>query len=217
MSRPASKDRGERGMTLVELLVAMTLLALISVALFGGLRFGTRAWEVGAQRSEIFAQVESAQSLLRRQLSRAVALPIPGPKKKWTFEGTEERLDFTAPAPSQFGVGGIYRFELFAEPGPEGEHQQVILRWKIYRSEQTGPLDGEDSETRALLEGIEDLRFSYFGLLERQEEAEWNDHWTETDGLPELILVDVIFPRDDDRRWPELLIAPRAALGAIAP
>ena len=38
--------RDHNGFTLVELLVATTLLALLSVVLFGGLRFGARAWEV---------------------------------------------------------------------------------------------------------------------------------------------------------------------------
>ena len=40
------RHRSEAGFTLIELLVALTLLGLISVVLFGGLRFGTRAWEV---------------------------------------------------------------------------------------------------------------------------------------------------------------------------
>ena len=38
------------GFTLVELLVAITLLALVSAALFGGLRFGARAWESATSR-----------------------------------------------------------------------------------------------------------------------------------------------------------------------
>ncbi len=35
------------GFTLVELLIAMTLVAMLSVLLFGGLRFGTRAADRG--------------------------------------------------------------------------------------------------------------------------------------------------------------------------
>ncbi|MDH3594369.1 MAG: prepilin-type N-terminal cleavage/methylation domain-containing protein, partial [Rhodospirillales bacterium] len=74
-TRPGRPRSG--GFTLVELLVALTLLGLIFVALFGGLRFGTRTWETGNQRSEAFAEVEVMQSLLRRQLAQAVTLRTP--------------------------------------------------------------------------------------------------------------------------------------------
>lgn len=88
------------GFTLVELPVAMTLLGLIFVALFGGLRFGTRTWEVGNERSEAFAEVEVVQSLLRRQLAQAVMLRVPKGHEP-VFLGEEDRLGFAAPGPKR--------------------------------------------------------------------------------------------------------------------
>ena len=38
--------RDAAGFTLIELLVTLTLVGLISLVLFGGLRFGTRAWDL---------------------------------------------------------------------------------------------------------------------------------------------------------------------------
>ncbi len=43
--RDTEGGRRQAGFTLVELLVAMTLLAFLSITLFGGLRFGARSWE----------------------------------------------------------------------------------------------------------------------------------------------------------------------------
>ncbi len=74
----ASEDRARAraaGFTLIELLVALTLVGLISVALFGGLRFGARVWEEGALHSARLAEIETVQSLLRRQLAQA-HLPV---------------------------------------------------------------------------------------------------------------------------------------------
>ena len=48
MTAPAA--RGAPGFTLVELLVGLSLLGLISLLLFGGLRFGLRTWEAGGTR-----------------------------------------------------------------------------------------------------------------------------------------------------------------------
>src|SRR5579864_2460479 len=65
---------GDAGFTLLELLISLTLLAVLSAILFGGLRFGTRAWE----RSEVMAsetdEIAIAQNFLRRQLSDAYPL-----------------------------------------------------------------------------------------------------------------------------------------------
>ena len=45
MRRVMRSSRREEGFTLIELLVSMTLLGFVFVILFGGLRFGSRAWE----------------------------------------------------------------------------------------------------------------------------------------------------------------------------
>jgi prepilin-type N-terminal cleavage/methylation domain-containing protein len=43
---PVSSLAADAGLTLLELLVAITLLGLLMAALFGGLRLGARAWEL---------------------------------------------------------------------------------------------------------------------------------------------------------------------------
>ena len=64
-----SRDTTDTGFTLVELLVATSVLALLSVVLFGGMRFGARAWEAGEASIERTGEVEAAQDLLRRTFS----------------------------------------------------------------------------------------------------------------------------------------------------
>ena len=107
-----ARRRSEAGFTLIELLVALTLLGLISVVLFGGLRFGTRAWEAGNLRAEQLAQVQAVQALLRRRIAQA--LP-PGPEaagdagdeaRRRVFSGESDALQFLAAVPSRAGVGG---------------------------------------------------------------------------------------------------------------
>ena len=206
--------RRSGGFTLVELLVAMTLLGLIFVALFGGLRFGTRTWEVGNERSEAFAEVEVMQSLLRRQLAQAVMLRTPKGDQS-VFLGEGDRLGFAAPGPSQTGVGGLYLFEIFTEPSDE--NLRLVLRWQIHRPDLEFPLDGEEGESRVLLENVEGLRFSYFGDTEKRKDVQWNDSWSDLDILPKLVSVEVALPSGDGRYWPNLIVAPRSTSSANLP
>lgn len=199
----------EAGFTLVELLVVITLVGLISVALFGGLRFGIRVWEVGAYRSERLAEIEIAQSLFRRLLRRAIL--TANAKGDITFEGDEEGLQFTAPAPAQFGLGGIYLFEIVTERAEKGD--DLVLRWQLFRADDEDEPFGEDSESRVLIEGIEGLTIGYFGVLDslgRPEEPDWESNWKDADILPQMVSFTIAFDREDDRVWPELNIAPRS-------
>ena len=204
------------GFTLVELLVAMTLIGLIFIALFGGLRFGARTWEVGNARSEISTQIEVTQSLLRRQLAQAFVLPGPD-RDDFTFEGETERLRFTAPGPSQVGLGGIYLFELFTDRSEQG--QRLVLKWRLYRPDldPDSPVEDEERKTRVLLDGVAALRLAYFGDPEEDENPQWRETWSGYDLMPELISIRLDLPQDDIRRWPDLFVAPKARSSVALP
>jgi len=204
------------GFTLVELLVAMTLIGLIFIALFGGLRFGARTWEVGNARSEALTQIEVTQSLLRRQLAQAFVLP-GSDRDDFTFEGETERLRFTAPGPSQVGLGGIYLFELFTDRSEQG--QRLVLKWRLHRPEldPDSPVEDEERKTRVLLDGVAALRLEYFGDPEEDEDPQWRETWSGYDLMPELISIRLDLPQDDTRRWPDLIVAPKARSSAALP
>ena len=65
------KERRDAGFTLIELLISLTLLGLLLVLLFGGLRFGIRAWEHGTTTVEAIDTVRAVQDLLRSKIERA--------------------------------------------------------------------------------------------------------------------------------------------------
>ncbi len=221
----------EAGFTLIELLVALTLLGLISVVLFGGLRFGTRAWEVGNLRAEQLAQVQAVQALLRRRIAQA--LP-PGPEatgvagdeaRRAVFSGESDALYFLAAVPSRAGVGGIYAFELAViddgAGGRAGVRAGVRLEftWRLYRADDEVER-GDTPETglggrRVLIEGLAGARFSYFGAPGPGQPADWRDRWEAEAGLPGLIAIEAEFPEGDGRAWPALRVAPK--LGVAGP
>ena len=199
------------GFTLVELLVTIALIGLITVALFGGLRFGARAWETGVVRGERASEVEVAHGLLRRQLQQMrfqTASPDPNASP---FAGQGESLSFLAPSPSQFALGGVYGFALNLERAEQGF--DLVLTWRLHRPDQPLLSDDDEAERRTLIEAVSGLELAYYGARDTNRLADWHDTWEDLPLPPTLISIKVAFAEDDERTWPDLIVAPRSAAG----
>ncbi len=199
-----TRCKDSAGFTLVELLVATTLLALLSVVLFGGLRFGARAWESGGDSIERTGEIEAVQELLRRTLAEAVA-PVPTDESSQAvFAGASDRIGFYAPMPQHAGLGGLGRYALLLDGTG-----QLLIEWEPRRPEQKldAPVAGEPA---TILRNLQGLRVSYYGSGGPGEPPAWHAEWDSL-GLPLLIRIEVAFAKADRRRWPELIVAPRLA------
>lgn len=203
--------RREGGFTLVELLVGLTLFSLISVLLFGGFRFGLRAWESGSDRIDRTSRVELVQSLLRRELSQAMLpkLVVPAQDRDAVsaFAGTRDTMSFVAPLPTHSGTGGLYVLSLSKRQA--GRHTDLSLGWRLFRPDEMGAGAFKADDESTLIDDIGGLQFAYYGTLDRDGTAGWLDRWIGMRGLPQLIRVRVSFPPGDPRQWADLVIAPR--------
>lgn len=209
MTSMAPGGRGrEAGFTLMELLVAMALLGLLSLALFSGIRLGARSWDTGTRRMEQLNDVEVAQSLLRRQLGTARGLTLfdADDRNGSSFVGAPDSLFFAAPLPAHRGIGGPYGFALRIVRRPGG--RDLVLAWRLHRPEQEPSVTGEFEEETVLLSDVADVAFEYYGAPERNREPDWFERWNGADGMPLLVRVEVEFPAGDGRSWPMLTVAP---------
>lgn len=198
--------QASQGFTLVEVLVALALLGLMSVFLFGSFRFGARAWEAGSGQIEGLAEVEVVQNLLRNEISQATPLfiEVPASEPEAALAGSSSELRFAAPLPAHRGVGGYYIFWLSSsDPSERGD---LTLRWRIYRPDMSIAQETSD-ETAILLHRVADLSFEYYGRLRDQTESDWHDSWNGQDGLPRLVRLRVEFLDGNRRRWPEFVVA----------
>jgi general secretion pathway protein J len=204
----ATAGSAEAGFTLVELLVALALFGLLSLALFGSIRVGMTAWMHGTTRADQVDQSLHAQTLLRQLIEDSYPLFIPEQPVGGHvyFGGTSHSLDFLASTPMALGTGGRSRFNLTVEP--HGDLADLVLSSNL---ELAWPESASQPATKALLRGVERAEFSYFGTARSDRVAAWHADWSGQTALPQLMRIQVRFPANDPRVWPELLIAPRIA------
>ena len=195
------------GFTLLELLIAITLLVFILALLFGGMRLGARSWDAGETRSGHATHLALVQGFLRRELSQTY--PYRWKKKidtELAFAGEPDRLRFVAPIAARLGPGGL--FLLSIELVADNEGNQLLLK-RVIPEADSGDfslLDDANVEKDVLAEQVESLSFAYFGAETKESEPRWMDKWDHPKLLPYLIRIRVKF--SNGREWPDLVVPP---------
>ena len=198
--RSASRRRtGQAGFTLVEVLVALGLLALLGVMLSDGLRFGVRVWERTREASSALGDVSATQNFLRRRLE--------GPTRAEGFGGEADLLSVQALWMADLGSGTFHVFELGLVRDDGVAPGALVLSWRP--AEEGAPPDPALVGSRVLLDGVDALDIRYFGALpdDPLPEPRWREAWPLDAGRPALVLIDLRFA-DPRRRWPPFVAAP---------
>jgi len=199
-------QRKAGGFTLLELLIAMTLLGFILALLFGGMRLASRSWDAGELRSGYSMHLSLLQGFLRRELSQIS--PYRWKKKTDTemaFTGESGRLRFVAPIAARLEPGGLYMVSL--ELVKDGENSQLVMRRAIPYSDSGDFTALDNAEKVVLAEQVEALAFSYYGPESKDAEARWSDKWANPTLLPGLIRIRIKF--SNARSWPDLVVVPQ--------
>jgi general secretion pathway protein J len=209
MSARASRSAG---FTLVELLVALTLFALLSVALFGSLRFGLRATAAGTARLDWSAEIAAASGFLRNEIADAQPLQKTDADggKVMAFDGDGGSIEFVASPPSPLAEGGWHVLHLFLERGPKGGRLVVTARLVHSDDSDSGDTSVATVARSVLLDGVSAIDIAYFGAYAEGDQPEWHDRWEDEAQLPALVRLRLRFA--DGREAPALLIAVRAAV-----
>ena len=198
------------GFTLLELTIALLLLALMAAVLYGSLSLSAASWDRGEAKSQETGEMRLTQQFLREAL--AAQHPLRFHKvvdQPLYFVGTRESLAFAAVLPGRAG-GGMYYFRIGVTAA--GEKSQLTLSRLVpdYASTQLPDFGG--AQASILADGIAEVRFGFFGRDPDASDAvspTWRDRWDDPQRLPDLIRVDVKPARGAP--WPTLIVEPRLA------
>lgn len=201
--------RAQRGFTLLELLVAITLLGLLMTGVLGGLRLGARAWETGAVRLEDGARLLTVQQFLRSRLQGAVPLYTADRtgETRLAFTGEADQVTFVGTLPGPLAPG-LQRFTLGLREDDDGL-RHLAIAWRLMPAGDGDAGDGAGAAGRRdLFRSIESVSLAYFGSREGEQQPSWQDTWIEEGVLPTLIQLHLDLPEGDRRWFPDIVVRP---------
>lgn len=197
------------GFTLVELLLAITLMSILLGLTYSGLRAATRSSERGEKILADGGELRASHQFVRRQLNQMLPLPFEATgneaKDRIVFVGNATSIQYVAPMPGYLGSGGpqVQLVEL-TRAGDEGVLQFSHALLQGYEEAHLF-----DREPVILLEGVESGGFEFLGLQQDGETTGWTTSWDQPDKLPVAVRLNVVFGADKKMLWPELIASVR--------
>ena len=199
------------GFTLLELIIAISLVGLIMILSYSGMRVALRSWSQAEAVIVNEDEVRLVHGFLRRQLAQVQAGGDSTASSDGAFKGTARRVDFVAPMPGgRVGVSGYYRFTLEFVQADSGLNLQVAYSLDVPTTSSNGVADEDHS--RVLVQDIESGEFSYFGTTNAFDSASWHTLWQQDASLPQLVRVR-LNTRNQAIEWPDMVF-PIVARGA---
>ncbi len=173
------------GFTLIEVMVALTITALVVGMSYTGLTVGLDSWERGSRAIDDLESSALVERLLKRQLSVASPREFETAEQKFTlFRGSTNRIEFIADYSLLDGFSDFRKIDYFTEGG-------VFLYGESYMYDYV-PSRSEPAPTQTLAE-FEDISFRYL-KQDENDVFEWVDDWQAGMTLPAAVQVQI----DDD-------------------
>ncbi len=227
---------GRAGVTLIELLIAVSLLSLLSAGILMALHVGINAMEKADRRLIDNRRAAGAQRALEQQIAGLVPVAadcVPGPEQAPIrvpfFEGSPSTMRFVSSYSLEEASRGYPRIlEFQVIPGERGEGVRLVVNERLYTGPLStgalcvglgpGPVPGiviprfrpveTGPQSFVLADRLAYCRFSYLETPPPPDPDRWVPLW----GLPQLpsaVRIDMAPLRPDPARLqPASLVAP---------
>ena len=174
--------RRDRGFTLIEMLLALSIGAALLVVMFGGVRVGLAAWSRGEARAMALEHGRSLEQVLGRAVAGTYpyrAAPAEGAPVRILFDGQPDRFIFVTVSPSIPAPVPI----AFTAVSVSRDDQGLAVRQLPLPN-----LEPLDRITPVLVDStVIAVRFRYLG----EEPDAWKDQWdmSAEDTLPRAVEI----------------------------
>jgi len=188
------------GFTLIEVLVVLTIVALISAAILSGLRLLSDRKERIDARLAQSGEIMTAFDLLRREAAAAVRVAADSGRIPAVFTGTSDTLLLVVEEPPDPSGPGLATVSLTLEPA--GAETRLRFRRLPYPTGQ-GRAAAAEAEDLVVARLPGSASFDYAGRDTPDADMEWRPRWTSA-FPPALIRLRVSPPAGGD--WPDIVV-----------
>jgi general secretion pathway protein J len=190
-----SEAGNANGFTLLEVLIALTVLGFLFAGLAQGVHFGLLAWAT----EDHLTGGNDDFNVLDNTLRHLIEVADPGDDLDAApFTANRERLDCITLLPNadRETPGRRIRATLLVDA-----NHRLMLRWQpaARATRLRGPPQSTDTE---LLRGVSRIELAFW-----RPGGAWVSTWRSPD-LPALVRVSLHFLPGDQRRWPDIVAAP---------
>jgi prepilin-type N-terminal cleavage/methylation domain-containing protein len=180
------------GFTLIEVLLALTIFALMGTILYGAFSLGHGAVEKSQKSFETNQKLRAVDELLGSYIRSAFPYRSTPQTAPLLFTGESAELTFVSSFSLAMGGRGMAKVRLFWE----GDER----RGGTLRLEEETPVRVQDEEGNeghegvrngmVIREGVKEFRISY--LDPQSEEEQWEERWDagERNGLPRAVRLE---------------------------
>lgn len=176
----------EAGYTVIELLVATTLLAMFGIALAAVVRFGLSSEAMLSNRHGGAQNWMAARDFLESRIGSATAVPFAtsaGDVRRLPLQGIEDEMSFYAPAPDVDGGVGLAKYRIYVQRTANANN----LMCEVQAQRASGASDSVRSSV--LLTSAAAIKFSYFGATEASPSPSWRPDWRSIAFNPAIVNV----------------------------
>ena len=199
-----------KGFTLLELIIALTIVAVIVVIIFGALRIGIRAWEKGEKDVASRQRQRIVLDLVRRQLTSTSVSNVWGRDQQLaSLKGDGKSIAFVSRIPMTPGnsFGTVYvLYAVKQEKGGEKEHLVFFEKPVALPDKKTGAGNPDEGDFSELIAGMKSIVFEYLKDRPDEKTSLWQQSWDPAvdKGVPRAVRITL---RENDEKAPVYVIA----------
>jgi general secretion pathway protein J len=197
-----NSNKVAHGFTLIEVLIALTLLGIMVVLLFTSLKISADSWEKGESKIADVDEISVVYNFFQRHLTAAKPLwnDFNGETQILSFQGKPQSLQFASTFPASVGKSGPQLISLSLQ---EEDQERVI---KVVLTPFFPVAEGEEwrQEEVTLVRHVSNFTVSYFGSEDGLSAGAWMDDWLEKQVQPNLVKINIEL--ENGIYWPEMII-----------
>jgi prepilin-type N-terminal cleavage/methylation domain-containing protein len=190
----------EAGFTLLEMIIAVTLVALMAASLWAVFRIGLRSWSRGTDFIDANQRHRSIMDMVQKQMASAFGLfkpadpQIASPPALY-FNGKENSLRFVSLNSLRFQESpGLTLVTYEVAQDAEGDYSLVEKEARYLGKITDEEVDANQSGPIPIFENLSSCIFKYFNEGEDKAASEWVDQWDgeQLGRLPKAVSISMI-------------------------